>query len=512
MTRWIFAIILALACTSAEARFKGGHTTTFDPSQWGGSANVACLTAAIGGICNTGYNAACNGSTSDVTAISNWRTAAIAANPTTAVLYIPPGSRCVIDSGSTSLIWDGTLANAGVQNSVIWMYDATISSPNGLRLGAAGFFEDTTHEAFIQSTTIGDVSVTLVTAADSSIFSVGDWIAVTGIELQTCCGFPPNFQRYEFRQITAITGTTTKVISFSGALDFQYLSTWPSIQSDASMGNNGPAKIFKMAPSWNISHTIYGGFGIVTTFSNSQDTVQGRSVTITDFTSYAENTSASVGYNITLNRTNTSGMEIDKVITNLTMVANAVRSNLTFQSPAPINFYGTAIIVQGSLNGTPWNSQFVGGSILGLTKVGPSGYYGAGNSVAFNGTYTPTGASSLPYMTKAVMDPLYSSGTFTITKASGSYTSFVSWAVPGRKYAFADSDGTINSSPLTTFTITSLVDNGTTVSAVTDLVGNLPTPSCNATPCDAYTLYPASTITQINKPAGSADLTQYAAP
>jgi hypothetical protein len=185
---------------------------------------------------------------------------------------------------------------------------------------------------------------------------------------------------------------------------------------------------------------------------------------------------------------------------------------LTFQSPAPFNFLGYNLTILGSLNGTPWNSTFLGGSVKGTTVVGPTGFYGVGNSILFNGMATPTGAMATNFMTKANMDSLFSAGTFTVAKAASFYSQLVAWAVPGHKYSFAASDGSLVSAPLTTFTITSIVDNGTTISINTNLPSTLPTPNCPATPCTTYVAYPAATITQINKPGGSADLTIYAAP
>src|SRR5262249_4287120 len=154
-------------------------------------------------------------------------------------------------------------------------------------------------------------SLTLVNAGDAAIFSIGDWIYITGIELQTCCGFPPNFQRFESRLITNISGST---ITINAPLTNTYLTTWPSIQSDNSMNNNGPARIYKMQPNWNVSYTIYGGTVTATTPPNDQDQLAGRNIAIYDTVFQTTNTAPSVVQNGWLIGTSANGMEIDKDI------------------------------------------------------------------------------------------------------------------------------------------------------------------------------------------------------
>lgn len=508
-----------LADIESLAAINHGLNTTFNPAAWGGSSHVFCLTASIPGTCDTGYNATCNGSSDDQSALNTARTAAIANNPALWILYIPPGSNCGFLSGSSSFVWGGTSAGdsslPGVTNAVIWAYGATFRTINGMRIGGASFFEDSTHEAFIVSANAGDAAVTLITAADSSIFSVGDDISVTGLAIQTCCGFPLNFQRCEFHKITSITGTTTKVIGLDSRLKFTYLSTWPSIQQDAAMGNSGPAKIYKMTPSWPINLTLNGGTIAVATFSGSQDSIIGKYVQVNNTTFLSENTSPSVNLVATINGSSTDGMEVDKCIDTLNMNSDSVRSNLTFQSPAPTTFNGSGINVLGTLNGTPWNSTFAN-SRFGAIRLGPSGIYGVGNSIYFSNSVLPIGSTLTNNEVNAV-DMTFTAGTLSVAHASSSaFDKALAWGIPGHKYAFADNDGTLNSSPPTTFSISAVRDDGTTIffdmsgCSWGTCSGALPTPTCNTHACPEYVAYPAATITQTN--SGPADLTQFAAP
>ena len=508
----IAAILLWLVSVSSEAGINHGLNTTFDPNSWGGAANVSCLTAAIPGTCATGYNATCNGVADDTAALTAFQTARIALNPALAVLYVPPGSKCVIPA--TSFVY--TTNDAAIANTVVWAYGATFITSGGMRVGGSSFSEDSTHEAFIVSANAGDTSVTLITAGDAAIFSIGDWIAVTGLELEACCGFPPNFQRFEFHQITSITGTTTKVVSFTDSkLKNTYLSTWPSIQSDGSMGNNGPAKIFKMVSAWNINLTIYGMTVTATTYAGSQDSIVGRIVNVYNSTFLTKNTSPSVGGTITINGSSVNGMEVDKVLDTLIMNYDTVRSNLTFQSPVPVNFYGNNLTILGSTS-TPWNSTFNNVKISNQMSAGPSGFYGVGNSISISNSIIPT--SKLNNNSVLAADMTFTSGTLSVAHASSAaFRAALRWGIPGHKYAFADSDGSLDASPSATFSISAVRDDGATIffdmsgCSWGSCSGALPMTSCGSnTPCPEYVAYPAATITQTN--SGPADLTQFAAP
>src|SRR5262249_17219325 len=121
----------------------------------------------------------------------------------------------------------------------------------------------------IASTNIGDMSVTLLNAGDASNFAVGNWVCVCGLELQHG-GFPPNFQFYEYRLITNISGTT---VTLNAPLANQYLSTWP--QNDTK---DGPAAIWLMDSTWNSNVAIYG----LTFIANPQFDAAGRTVALYD--------------------------------------------------------------------------------------------------------------------------------------------------------------------------------------------------------------------------------------
>ena len=79
----------------------------------------------------------------------------------------------------------------------------------------------------LQNAAKGATSVSLINPADASKFKVGSWILIAGLSLQggIDLGYPPNFQYFDYRRITSISGQT---INFDEPLTFDYKSTWPT--------------------------------------------------------------------------------------------------------------------------------------------------------------------------------------------------------------------------------------------------------------------------------------------
>src|SRR6266511_2467905 len=123
----------------------------------------------------------------------------------------------------------------GLYNVTISGYGATVDS---LFIGTKGLLrDDFDHSARIQSVSAGATSVDLMTSADASKFSVGQWVLVCGLSLQTW-GYPPNWQFFEYKQITNISGS---VVTLADALDYSYKSTWPVVDHDLVENLGGPA-------------------------------------------------------------------------------------------------------------------------------------------------------------------------------------------------------------------------------------------------------------------------------
>ncbi|MDQ3024267.1 MAG: hypothetical protein M3R04_07805, partial [bacterium] len=74
---------------------------------------------------------------------------------------------------------------------------------------------------FISNVTAGANSVTLVTPSDHTLFNVGEFVMIAGLDIQMY-GYPPNFDRFDFVKITA-KNTTTGVITFiNNTLRYDY--------------------------------------------------------------------------------------------------------------------------------------------------------------------------------------------------------------------------------------------------------------------------------------------------
>lgn len=146
--------------------------------------------------------------------------------------------------------------------------------------------------------------------------------------------------------------------------------------------------------------------------------------------------------------------------------------------------------------------------------MGPLGF-GHGTSFAIINSSVDAAVGSnicMPSIASGNTDLSFSAGRFTMPKTASSAhkNTLFAWAIPGQKYYFAESDGTNDSVPATSFTITDYSEDASNYFVDTDIVGSLPTPTCNAIPCYCYTGWQASLVTETN--SGPANLTPFAAP
>ena len=491
-------VVLALVLGLILSAWTHGKSTSFDPNQWGGPLAVSCLTSAITDVCDTGYNASCNGSSDDSAAFASWKSAAIAANPTRAVLYIPPGASC-------QLIGDIALTG-GINTVVVWAYGVTFR--NSLNIGGSGYSTVPGSNALVQNFNPGDSAVTLVTPGDVSIFSVGDWVSANCISMQNG-GDPPNFYRFNYRSITNISGS---VLTLNSPLDIQCKTTFPA-NSNAGV-TRGPASLFKMIDSWNTDVTVYGL--TTNTTPEYQPIIQGRKIALYNVTFGNVNDAApTVILEGLFSGVSAYAFEVDKNITSLTIQGGSIGpGNLLVQS-ASVNSLTLDGVDVHACGGTAFNSIIRNTTCHGTT-VGPIGY-GHGNSITITDSTVDDSAtgSNVAQIQIAYANFTRSTGTLIFVKSGNvdPVDEFYRTMVPGQKYvfAFANSFGSV-CAPLTAFTVTDLHEDGTNLYADTDL-GSTAAPTgfpCN-TPSNIYIVaYPAATITQTN--SGPADLTQFAAP
>jgi len=479
----MFIRVLTLALVligPATAGGRGGHNTTFDPNQWPGYTIKNFI---------TDYSATCNGVADDSTALAAWNTAGVAQNPGKILLYIPPGSKCRFVTNN-AIVWNPSDTNPAIQNAVIWAYGASVDITY---IGGGGFYTNDLNHALINTASAGATTVT-VNDGNVSRFTVGDYVLIGGLSLQNF-GYPPNLQYFEFRSITAINGN---VISFNGALTNTYLSTWPAVGTTPAAG---PATVYKLLPSWVQNTRIFG----LTITSDGQVGVIGRNILLTDVVDHG-GLAPSVNEYVQLSYTYAGNPEIDKQV--IYAVANRSWARVwTVQSPVTVLRYENSSSII-SMNGQGTNHYVFGGSYAGsIAGIGTS--YGAVNLLYVDGAIIPTSQKGVQTIDKSTVT--YGSSTMTIALADSAAVYKI--IAPGHKYYLGSVQGEI-CLPQTSFTVLSITANASNVTVTTDMP-SLPgsPPLCNGTtPWSHYNSYSAMTVTQINKPAGSADLTIYAAP
>lgn len=504
----IALILLSIfaAISSSHAGGRGGHNTTFDPNSYGGGWKF--LDTDFGAVCDG--NPA-NSSTNDA-AINSWLAYGVSQGLSLAKLKTPPGI-CVTSEGFTC---DNPNDHSGppIRNAIIWGYGTTYTAgwvggnnyPNG-GVGTAG-------SALIQAATTGDMVVTLITAAQNTIFSVGDSIAITAEATQTFGN--PSHSIFEYNIITSINAGTGVIGLGSPLKNSGYKTTYPQLDPGSSLQINqgGPATIYKMDAGWNTNCRV---LGLTFDIPNGQVNFGGKENYVLDVTftgSFAPSSGRAEWLHYV--QAGSSAIEVDKNI-ELWYQYNSMVGQIAVQNGSINQF----IVYGGSstnVNGTSTNSVFTNHLVFppvagrgGQINAGPTG---GGRSLslvldgvnfvgAFNGRHNcPMSAFS------------YSSGTLTIASTDPNFDCSTRLWVVGTKYFMGDDNGDNTCIPANTFTVTDLIGVGTSgvkstsVQVVTDFAGgSLPSGNiCNAntTAVTQFAAYKTMTLTQ--KFSGPANL------
>lgn len=328
-------------------------------------------------------------------AFNTWARANQGAN-NQVVLTVPNGAVCYF--ASNAQVSGTTLFNAwaaGIKNLIVEGAGARITGAGGagFSLGGQGIIQigltqATGKSARIQSVSAGATQAELTSASYSagyiSRFSVGQVIMFGGVDLQglwnTPYGFPPNFQYWEWRKITAICNNTgpctgTATITVDQPLTNSYLSTWPQYNegNGFEVDNGGPATIYAINDTWDMTAEYRG-----LTISNDGQTYAGaRNITYRDVVF----TGAHAGIptqNETWSAYNTdfglANMEVDKLINTMTMDTVTI-GQIKFQSSSTNLFVGRNLTVTNNITGSPKNTD-ISDSII--ANWGPGAYaYGA---------------------------------------------------------------------------------------------------------------------------------------
>jgi hypothetical protein len=439
------------------------------------------------------FRATCNGTGNDnaaFTAFNSWAKQWQTNNPGQIELDIPSGSVCMFTSNSM-----GNWFARGIKNLLVVGYGATLSdnngTGNGFFLGGFGVVADNVHSARLATVAAGSNTVTLLNPRQASVFRVGSWALISGLDMMGY-GYPPNPAFFEYVQITAID-SGTGAIAFSAPLRNGYKSTWPLYNAgnafEADQG--GPATLYALDPSWD-TQVEYRG---LTLSQAGQTYANGRSVTFRDVTF----TGAACGVpsqNMLWQAINTDmsncGMEVDKLIDTLVLSGVTIRM-VAFQSASVNSFSMDGSNVTRALNGTAITSNISNSTIASFM---PGAYaYGASQRTTCTNCVLNeivTGGFS----EKDINDYSMANGILTIPNSHGPVT----WAVPGANIAWTghyDFEGPV-------MQIKDVTQDTNNTYVITSMNGGFPALQLGNSPHIGVRTHPAPQFTCTNC-TGSAD-------
>jgi hypothetical protein len=437
----------------------------------------------------------------NISAVSSFNTAYAALSGRTR-LYIAPG----VYTGNAGFNFANTAGIAG-SSLVIEAYGVTFTAPGGAQNGfaqSAGIVQggDTAKETRINSVSAGSSTVTLVTAGQTSRFSVGQYACVSGINMQGA-GDPPNLGIFEFRKILSIgTGTLT----FTEPLTNSYLDTWPAYTA----GRGGPATVFPMQGFWDQEVEMKGA-----TFTDTGQLCYGKSRiakwTDCTFATYGPCPTVNDLYRATrCTSTGTGGLEVDKCVNRIEFVDCTIRA-VDFQSASVNELYVNNVLQSGSSRwngGASKSNTFINlNTGSGVFRFGPMNYGAMGPTTMTNCSAT---TSEWFEQTTPFSD---------LTEEGGGVLSYVNgpnppsnlfhyWAVPGQNCILIDaSDAWARS-----FQVSDVYQSGGRTYVVTNLPDPVPGTINGKSSPWRIASHPCADLTMVNCTGNSLFTTQSALP
>lgn len=445
----------------------------------------------------------------NTTALASFNTAYAALSGRTQ-LYIPPGTY----NFSTGANFASSGGNGNTL--VVSGYGVTITSPsngtfNGFAVGGvSGPYNDNTHNAKFTTTSAGASTITLVTSGQTSLFTVGKFVLLTGIDMQGG-GYPQNPGLFEFKQIQSI-GTGT--ITFTEPLINSYASTWPvyNAGTGASIDQGGPGNIYVLKDPWNQFLEMKG----VRFTDNGQLTYGGgRFVQWTDctFDTFGPCPSMALLYrSVRCTGAGTGGLEVDKAVHRMEFIGSTHRA-VDFQSSSINELYVESVVQTGTSlrwrGGAQRSNTFVNSS-FGTFSFGTMNYGPMGQSTFLNCSAT---AGDWFVQTTPFSDMTEEGGgVLSYSGGPGAPSNtFHYWAVPGQNCVLLDASNAWARS----FQVSDVSQSGGRTYVTTNLpfpvpgtingktspwkIANHPCPSVTMTNCTGNTLF----TTHSGLPAGT---------
>ncbi len=332
----------------------------------------------------------------------------------------------------TSLSFPNQWPFRGIADLVVECNGATVNAE--INFGAVqGNFDDNVHSARIQTVAAGSNYVTLLNSSDLSIFTAGDWVFVSALDLQGF-GSPPNPYFFEYQEIASIDSGNSRLY-FTDTLAYTYKSTYPLHWGGDGFhpDQGGPATVYRLAANWDCVNTVRD---LTIEGVGGQIYFKGREVTFENcnFNNVSTAPTACISYTAT-NCTYTDEVEIDKITNAVIYDTCTFNDNVRVQSGSVNSLIATDCDFQASLFGTPKTATLTRCTIG--TEIRPYAYaYGTiGDSLDLVDCDIP---SIVYYGTQGTFtDFTYSSGT--LTRASTP----LEWAVPGHYAIFGDNSGAV---------------------------------------------------------------------
>ena len=370
----------------------------------------------------TDFSAAGDGVTNNDAALSAFNTAYAALSGRTR-LIIPAGDYAF----TTPAVW-GTL---GGDRLVIAAPGATLR--NQLGFANSGLSNDDTHHANIATVSAGTDTVSLITPAQTSRFTSGQWVVVAGVDLQGG-GYPINPGIFEFKQIDSIG---VDALTFTEPLVNSYKSTWPNYNpGDPEIYQGGPATVYALLDAWDQEVEIQGA-----SFTDTGGLFYGK-VRVAKYTDCEWETYGpcpTVNVLFRMLRCTCSGtlIEVDKIVKRMEVIDSALRA-IQFQSSSINELYVT---------GTTASLHWMGGAGGETTIDGldtPEFRFGVTSYGVVKGNTTVNSCNSSNATWSNNYDFAFSNyteeGSGVLSIAGGPVT----WAIPGGWYVLTDSIDVFN--------------------------------------------------------------------
>ena len=289
------------------------------------------------------------------------------------------GTTVVSVSGNDVTITPGVAANISTSDVIQFQ-------GKGLFLGTtAGQYNDINHDMAIQTAMAGASNVTLTSTTNcSTLFHVGDWDLISGINIQNNAGYPTNPYFYEYVTLAGVN-CSTGVLTLSSPLQYTYLSTWPNYGASAfEVNQGGPGTIYALNQDWYVTHR-YRGITLENyyTYINAN----GYSMTFDDCTFVGPPAIPSQNVITTYNNCaiTTWPSEVDKLYVTVNINGGSSLSWALQSGAAPtvMNFNNHTT---GHISGTPSTLTVTNGSVISELDLGAFAYGASLNTVCTDST------------------------------------------------------------------------------------------------------------------------------